>query len=104
MAEEERNIKNKLKSEILKSLHPILSREMHAVHGPAFLLGTIDDGLTRGDGSFLVHVEAGTVFGVFQLEGYAVHDVAGYELVACQVEGVTGVWPGAGSTYKADIF
>jgi hypothetical protein len=24
-----------------------------------------------------------------QLEGYAVHDVAGYELVACQVEGVT---------------
>jgi hypothetical protein len=41
---------------------------------------------------------------VFQLEGYAVHDVAGYELVACQVEGVTGVWPGAGSTYKADIF
>ena len=62
---------------------------MHAVHGPALLLHLLDDGLSRSDGSFLVHVEAGTEFGVFQLEGYAVHDVAGYELVACQVEGVT---------------
>ena len=63
---------------------------MHAVHGPALLLHLLDDGLARGDGSFLVHVIAGTEFGVFQLEGYAVHDVAGYELVACQIEGVAG--------------
>ena len=63
---------------------------MHTEHGPAFLLGTLDDRLSRGDGSFLVHVETGTEFGVFQLEGYAVHDVAGYELVACQIEGMAG--------------
>ena len=63
---------------------------MHTVHGPALLLHLLDDGFARSDGSFLVHVETGTVFGVFQLEGYAVHDVSGYELVACQVEGVAG--------------
>ena len=62
---------------------------MHAEQGPAFLFGTIDDGLARGNGAFLVHVITGTEFGMVQLEGYAVHDVAGYELVACQVEGVT---------------
>ena len=55
---------------------------MHAEHGPALLLHLLDDGLAHGDGSFLVHVETGTEFGVFQLEGYAVHNVAGYELVA----------------------
>ena len=65
-------------------------REMHAEHGPTFLLHLLDDGLARSDGAFLVHVITGTEFGVFQLEGYAVHDVAGYELIACQVEGVTG--------------
>ena len=62
-------------------LHPILSRKMHAVHRQALLLHLLDDGLAHGDGSFLVHIETGTVFGVFQLKGYAVHDVAGYELV-----------------------
>ena len=71
-------------------LHPIHRWEMHAEQGPAFLLGTLDDSLARGDGAFLVHVITGTEFGVFQLEGYAVHDVAGYELVACEVEGVAG--------------
>ena len=68
---------------------------MHTKQGPAFLLDTLDDGLARGYGSFLVHVETGTEFGVFQLEGYAMHDVAGYELVACQVEGVTGGMAGS---------
>ena len=63
---------------------------MHTVHRQALLLHLLDDGLAHGDGSFLVHVETGTEFGVFQLEGEAVHDVAGYELIACQVEGVTG--------------
>ena len=63
---------------------------MHAVHRQALLLHLLDDGLSRSDGSFLVHIETGTEFGVFQLEGYAVHNVAGYELVACQVEGVAG--------------
>ena len=63
---------------------------MHAEHGPALLLHLLDDGLARGDGSFLVHIETGTEFGMVQLQGYAVHDVAGYELVACQVEGVAG--------------
>ena len=63
---------------------------MHAVHVPALLLHLLDDGLARGYGSFLVHIEKGTEFGVFQLEGEAVHDVTSYQLVACQVEGVTG--------------
>ena len=63
---------------------------MHTVHRQALLLHLLDDGFARGDGSFLVHIETGTEFGVFQLKGYAVHDVAGYELVACQVEGVAG--------------
>ena len=74
----------KLKSEILKSLHPhpILCREMHAEHGPTFLLHLLDDGLARSDGAFLVHVITGTEFEMVQLKGEAVHDVAGYELVA----------------------
>ena len=63
---------------------------MHAKHGPALLLHLLDDGFARSDGSFLVHVETGTEFGVFQLKGYAMHDVAGYELVAWHVEGVAG--------------
>jgi len=63
---------------------------MHAVQRPAFLLDTLEDGLARGDGSLPIHVVTGTVFGMLQLEGDAVHDVAGYQLVVREIEGVAG--------------
>ena len=63
---------------------------MHAEQRPALFLDTLEDGLARGDGGLLVHVVTGTVFGMLQLEGDAVHDVAGYQLVVREIEGVAG--------------
>ena len=63
---------------------------MHAEQRPALFLDELEDGLARGDGTFLVHIVTGTVFGMLQLEGDAVHDVAGYQLVVREIEGVAG--------------